>query len=214
MTSRIVRKILWVGIALLIILIVIVLAGFLIPSLPDTIRKAFLNIHSMFYWLIPLIMLLFFSPTILESSRKPDIDILFEPRGDGDLRIVIINRGDVPFSFNRVQFYAGRTRIAVPEDGKTRQLWFQKAGEVSDYEMRGDAACAVARGIPLIFWTHKKDIDTWLSYISEKAPNKSIHCRLFFKGTNMKAESKRGLPSDFVGSCKKHIATRSSTANV
>ena len=111
-------------------------------------------------------------------------------------------------------FMQEELELQCPKMGRPRQLWFQKAGEVSDYEMRGDAGCAVARGIPLIIWTHKKDIDTWLSYMSEKAPNKSIHCRLFFKGTNMKAESKRGLPSDFVGSCKKHIATRSSTANV
>ena len=51
-------------------------------------------------------MLLFFSPIILDSSRRPDIDILFELRGDGNLEIIIKNRGDVPFSFNRVQFYA------------------------------------------------------------------------------------------------------------
>jgi hypothetical protein len=51
-------------------------------------------------------MLLFFSPIILDSSRRPDIDILFELRGDGNLEIIIKNRCDVPFSFKRFQFYA------------------------------------------------------------------------------------------------------------
>ena len=182
--------------------------------MPDTIRQASLNIYSMLYWLIPLIMLLFFSPIILDSSRKPDIDILFEPRGDGNLEIIVTNRGDVPFSFNRVQFYARRTRSAMPEDGKTRQLWFRKAGEVLDYEMRANAGCSVVRGIPLTIWTHKKDIDEWLTYIIEHAPNKSIYCRLFFKGTNMRAKSKQRLPSDFVRSCQKQVAARSSTTDV
>jgi len=102
----------------------------------------------------------------------------------------------------------------MPEDGKIRQLWFRKAGEEFDCEMRENAGCTVVRGIPLTIWTHKRDIDKWLSYISEKTPHKSIYCRLFFKGTNMQAKSKQGLPSDFVGTCKKQVAPHSSTTDV
>lgn len=104
MPSKTLRIIFGIGV-LLITRLVMDLTGVLFSSVPDAIRRASLNIYSMLYRLIPLVMLLFFSPIILYCSRRPDIDILFELRGDGNLEIIIRNRGDVPFSFNRVQFY-------------------------------------------------------------------------------------------------------------
>jgi len=205
MTGKRVWGIFWVGTGLLITLLAIVLAGFLIPWAPDTIRQVSLNIYSMFYWLIPLIILLFCAPLILDSSRRPSIDILFElkPTQARKLEITVINMGDVPFSFNRVQFYARGTRIAVPEDGKPRHLWFRTPGDTLDREMNVDAGCTVVRGVPVTIWTSGANIDEWLIYICEQAPDKSIHCTLFFKGTKMQAKSKQGLPSDFVKSCQK-----------
>lgn len=55
--------------------------------------------------------------------------------------------------------------------------------------MRENAGCAVERGLPLIFWTMKRDIQQWLAYIREKAPKEPIHCRIYFNGTDIKAES-------------------------
>ena len=129
MTSRIVWKIFWVGIVLLIVLIAIALAGFSVPSLPDTIRKASLNIYSMFYWLIPLIMLLFFSPIILDSSSKPDIDILFEPRGDGNLWIVITNRGDVLLALTESSFMQEELELQCPKMGRHGNYGSEKQGK-------------------------------------------------------------------------------------
>ena len=193
MISRKVWIIFIAGIVIVSLLILTAAIRFLFPQLPEGFKLFSSNLQSTFYWSIPLILIIFISPYVHELSRRPDIDFIFQNRGDGNLLVTVVNRGDTAFSFNRIQFYVRKPRMAKPEDGKTTHLWFRKAGVTIDYEMREDAGCTIERGIPLIFWTQQKYIYEWLSHIREKAPNKPIYCRIYFEGTHMEAKSKQPL---------------------
>lgn len=196
--SKYVKTLRNIGYVLILLILFLLLLGKLPLGLPVVFFLISDELLKISAWVIPLIFFLFFSPVILDYARKYDIKFLFENRGDDNLNVTVINLGDTAFSFNRIQFFAGKSQIAQPDNGKLRALWFRKSGETTDFEMRENAGCTVKRGVPLIFWTHKRDIQNWLAHIREKAPKKRIYCRLYFGGTNMEVKSKQALEEKLI----------------
>lgn len=175
-------------------------------QLPIWLQVLLKNIQTTYYWLIPVILIMFLQPVILDYTRRPDINFRFTKRSDGNILIIITNRGATAFSFNRLQFYVRRfyrrrSGVASPADGKLRKWWFRKAGDTVDHEVNVEAGCTVERGIPLTIWTMRSDICEWLNGIKERVPGKAIFCRIYFDGTEVEAKSKQAVPGDIIESC-------------
>lgn len=206
MTNRRIRITTIVGAGLIIFFLFPPLVCVLVPQIPTCISEFFLSFVNIYYWLIPLIMIIFWSPAVMYYSRSSDIHFSFELQQGGtspkgtiyDLAVTVVNKGDTAFTFNRVQFFIKGRNSIFPKDGKL-QLWVYKPGE--EYQLNHYSGCVVERGIPVRLHIHQKKLLTDLERCQKEAPTSSIHLRIYFSGINdMKAESKQALLEDDIKS--------------
>lgn len=204
MISRKVWIILISGCVLIALLIFIAVSRFLIPGLPEGYIYFSSSLQNTFYWSIPLILIIFISPFVYASSTRPDIHFSFDiARESNDnkgiysrLLVTVENRGGTTFSFNRVQFYVPKSKIAFPEDGIIRGAGVRKAGVHTGSQGNWNAGWLVERGIPVVLSISYPTNYDYLGECMKKAPRKPVKIRLYYHGTNIKAESRNALSSD------------------
>jgi hypothetical protein len=214
MISRKVTAIFWSGIVLFIILILTAISRFVLPDLPEGFVNFSIQLQTTFYWSIPLVILIFLSPYILEQSRRADIHFRFRPRDDDSVLLVLVNKGDTPFSFNRMQFFTKQSwlfrafmrkpKFLTPEHGRIG-VEFQKPNMEHGFGNyiypNWDAGLSIERGTPVVLLLRKDFCQGELKSLRAKTKKKPIHLRLYFEDSPMKVDSKEKLPDKFVESC-------------
>ena len=187
---------------------------FILPDLPKGFVEFSADLQATFYWSIPLVILIFIAPYILEQSRRADIHFEFRHRDDDSILVVLVNKGDTPFSFNRLQFFVKQPwifrifsrnpRFATPEDGRIT-VEFQKPGMEIGFgnyiHPNWDAGLSITRGIPLTLLLEKQFCQDALKRIKTSARTEPIYLRLYFEDSPMKVDSKEELPSTFIDGC-------------
>lgn len=89
----------------------------LIPSirLSEGFQAFLANLQNTYYWLMPLLFIIFLQPVVQDYTRRPDVHFTFRARDESELLVTMVNRGDTPFTFNRLQFFITKPRLSYSQ---------------------------------------------------------------------------------------------------